>query len=60
MPVQTTTRTVATPAEIEQLGALVAEPECALTDPPLHVPNAAGVLLALLLLSSGTPKESRK
>ncbi|MEV8438557.1 hypothetical protein AB0425_14360 [Actinosynnema sp. NPDC051121] len=60
MSVHTLSRTVATPADIEQLSALVAEPESALTDPPLHVPNAAGVLLALLVLSPGTPKEPRK
>jgi hypothetical protein len=62
MSVHTLTRTVATPADVEQLGTLVAAPESALADPPLPVPNAAGVLLLglLLALSPGTPKEPSK
>ncbi|MBB5953629.1 hypothetical protein FHS29_000199 [Saccharothrix tamanrassetensis] len=31
-------------------------PEAAIADPPLCVPSAAGLLLALLLLSPGKPK----
>jgi len=62
MTVHTLTRTVATPADVERLGSLVAAPESPLADPPLPVPNAAGVLLLglLLALSPGTPKEPSK
>ncbi len=62
MSVHTLTRTVATPADVEQLSTLVAEPESALADPPLATPNAAGALLLglALLLSPATPKEPRK
>jgi hypothetical protein len=60
MSVHTLTRTVAAPADVEQLSALVAEPESALADPPLHVPNAGLLLLAALLISPSTPKEPGK
>lgn len=60
MSVHTSVRPVATPVDLAQLSTLVAEPESALTDPPLHVPNAAGVLLALLLLSPAKPKDAQK
>ncbi|QQQ81075.1 hypothetical protein IOD16_39050 [Saccharothrix sp. 6-C] len=62
MSVHTLARTVAAPADVELLGTLVAEPESAITDPPLPAPNAAGAVLlaALLLLSAPDPKEPRK
>ncbi|PSL55824.1 hypothetical protein B0I31_104115 [Saccharothrix carnea] len=58
MAAHTGIRPVVAPADIAQLGRLVAEPEPALADPPLPEPNAAGILL--LLLSPPTPKEPRK
>jgi hypothetical protein len=60
MSVHTLIRPVAAPADVELLGTLVAEPESAVADPPLHTPNAALLLLALLLLSPSTPKEPGK
>lgn len=59
MSVHTLVRPVATPGDLAQLSTLVAEPESPLADPPLRMPNSAGVLLLglLLLLSPGTPKE---
>jgi hypothetical protein len=62
MSVHTPARPVAAPADLARLGTLVAEPESAVADPPLRMPNAAGVLLlaGLLLLSPATPKEPSK
>jgi hypothetical protein len=62
MSVHTLVRPVGAAADLEKLSMLVAEPEAPLADPPLAVPNAAGLLLlaGLLALSSGTPKDPRK
>lgn len=49
----------ATPTQTATLGALMTEPEAAVSDAPLYTPEAAGLLLALLLLSPKEPKESR-
>lgn len=49
----------ATQTETTALGALMVEPEAAVSDAPLYTPEAAGVLLALLLLSPKEPKEPR-
>ncbi|AGJ58311.1 hypothetical protein ACFWFI_28905 [Streptomyces sp. NPDC060209] len=49
----------ATPAQTTTLSALMAEPEAAVSDAPLYTPEAAGFLLALLLLSPKEPKEPR-
>ncbi|MEU1126085.1 hypothetical protein ABZ371_21605 [Streptomyces sp. NPDC005899] len=49
----------ATPTDTTALGALMVEPEAAISDAPLHTPEAAGFLLALLLLSPKEPKEPR-
>ena len=62
MSVHTLTLPLASPGDLARLSTLVAEPESELSDPPLPVPNAAGVLLLglLLALSPGTPKEPAK
>ncbi|MER5896088.1 hypothetical protein [Streptomyces sp. NPDC001876] len=49
----------ATTTETTALGALMVEPEAAVSDAPLYTPEAAGFLLALLLLSPKEPKEPR-
>ncbi|MEK8145620.1 hypothetical protein NKH18_42785 [Streptomyces sp. M10(2022)] len=49
----------ATPTQATALGALMVEPEAAISDAPLYTPEAAGFLLALLLLSPKEPKEPR-
>ncbi|RLU85852.1 hypothetical protein CTZ27_26135 [Streptomyces griseocarneus] len=53
------TRITATPTEVAALGDLVVEPEATISDPPLPAPEAAGFLLALLLLSPKEPKEPK-
>ncbi|MEU4448094.1 hypothetical protein AB0K14_03750 [Actinosynnema sp. NPDC050801] len=58
MSVHILARPVAAPADLEQLGTLVAEPESAVADPPLPVPPASLVLL--VVLSPSTPKEPGK
>ena len=57
---KTLVRPVVTPEDQAALGALMAEPEATLSDAPLYAPQAAGVLLLILLLSPVTPKEPRK
>jgi len=37
----------------------MAEPESVVSDAPLYSPSAAGLLLALLLLSPNDPKDSK-
>ncbi|MER5630513.1 hypothetical protein [Streptomyces nitrosporeus] len=48
-----------TPTRTAALDALMVQPEAAVSDAPLYTPEAAGVLLALLLLSPKEPKEPR-
>ncbi|MGM1064850.1 hypothetical protein [Saccharothrix sp. Mg75] len=57
MALRTEVRPVGTPEDLSELGALMAEPEAVYADPPRFAPQAAGVLLALLLASPSTPKE---
>ncbi|GGY99013.1 hypothetical protein [Streptomyces nitrosporeus] len=48
-----------TPTRTAALDSLMVQPEAAVSDAPLYTPEAAGVLLALLLLSPKEPKEPR-
>lgn len=59
MAVQTGLCPVATPVHVSTLDKLMAEPESVVSDAPIYVPSAAGLLLALLLLSPKQPKESK-
>lgn len=61
MSMQTTMCPVATPAEMSTLDALMAEPETAVSDAPLHAPNALALLLlaAAALLSPRTPRDPK-
>ncbi|MEU5421802.1 hypothetical protein ACFY1P_25715 [Streptomyces sp. NPDC001407] len=59
MLAQETLRLVATPSEAAAIGTLMVEPEATVSDPPLPAPEAAGFLLALLLLSPKEPKEPK-
>ncbi|MDT0346187.1 hypothetical protein [Streptomyces litchfieldiae] len=62
MSVQTTTRTpavLAGSAEHAAMTALIAEPEAPVSGAPVWSPQAAGVLLALILLSPKQPTEPR-
>ncbi|MFB7909289.1 hypothetical protein [Kitasatospora sp. NPDC056076] len=47
----------ATLAEAETLASLMVEDEAVVSDAPTYSPEAAGVLLALILLSPKQPKE---
>ncbi|ALG09832.1 hypothetical protein [Kibdelosporangium phytohabitans] len=60
MSVRSPARPAVAPAKLTDLSTLMMEPESTVADPPLAVPHSAGVLLLLLLLSPGTPKEPRR
>lgn len=62
MSTKTVVRPIATPADQAALGALMAEPEAAMSDATLCAPQAAAILLLglALLLSPVTPREPRK
>jgi hypothetical protein len=60
MSVHTDVRPVAAPEDVSTLTGLMVEPELAVSDAPLYSPQAAMVLLALLLLSPDTPVEPKK
>ncbi|MFD4835627.1 hypothetical protein GT204_14530 [Streptomyces sp. SID4919] len=51
------TRIVATESEMSAVGTLMLEPETTVSGAPVYAPEAAGLLLALLLLSPKEPKE---
>ncbi len=57
MLAQKTTPFIANPTEEAAAHALMVEQEAPLSDAPLFSPEAAGVLLLLLLLSPKTPSE---
>ena len=59
MTVRTELCPVATPVHVSALDGLMAEPESVVSDAPLYSPSAAGLLLALLLLSPNDPKDSK-
>ncbi|MFF7726468.1 hypothetical protein [Streptomyces sp. NPDC008001] len=59
MLTQETLRPLAKPAGAAAIGSLMVEPEAAVSGAPLPAPEAAGVLLALLLLSPKEPKEPK-
>ena len=54
-----TVRLVATPDEVTAIGALMTEPEAAVSDAPGPAMEGAGVLLGLLLGSPRPPKEPK-
>ncbi|MGW6915242.1 hypothetical protein ACWGB8_15710 [Kitasatospora sp. NPDC054939] len=57
MLAQTMRTTHATAAEADALTMLMTEDEAAVSDAPTYQPEAAGVLIALLLLSPKQPTE---
>ncbi|MBB5120450.1 hypothetical protein AF335_11010 [Streptomyces eurocidicus] len=59
MLAQKTARIIATPAEAAAIGSMMVEPEATVSDPPLPAPEAAGFILALLLMSPKEPKEPK-
>lgn len=59
MAVRTELCPVATPVHVSTLDGLMAEPESVVSDAPLYSPSAAGLLLALLLLSPNDPKDGK-
>ncbi|GAA3013425.1 hypothetical protein [Streptomyces fulvorobeus] len=46
-----------TPTDATELGAVMVEPEAELSGAPVYAPEAAGVLLLLILLSPKEPKD---
>ncbi len=48
-----------TPTDATALGTTMVEPEADLSDAPVYSPQAAGVLLLLVLLSPKEPKEPK-
>ncbi|MFE4371748.1 hypothetical protein ACFRMN_26630 [Streptomyces sp. NPDC056835] len=63
MSVQTITRTravLAGSAERAAVNSLIAEPEASVSGAPVFAPEAAALLLALLLLSPKEPTEPRE
>ncbi|XVV03076.1 hypothetical protein ACQPW3_37985 [Actinosynnema sp. CA-248983] len=59
MALHTLTHPVANAEQRTALTSLMAPPETAVSDAPLHEPHAAGALLLGLLISPPTPKEPK-
>ncbi|WP_309112464.1 hypothetical protein [Saccharothrix sp.] len=59
MALHALTHPIATTEQRTALTALMAPPETAVSDAPLHEPQAAGGLLLGLLISPPTPKEPK-
>jgi hypothetical protein len=59
---KTEVRPVATPEDHATLGALMAEPEAAMSDATLYAPQAEGLLLIglLLIISPKTPRDPKE
>lgn len=57
--IRTTRAPLATPTEATTLDALMVEDEAVVSDAPTYQPEAAGVLIALLLLSPKQPAEKK-
>ncbi len=57
MLAQHTASLLATPTDQAAVGHLMTEPEAPLSDAPMYTPQAAGVLLLLVLLSPNEPRD---